>query len=471
MVDADAQTLAGKLAAYFSGEAFRTPPDAILARMKVYVLDTLAVALAGSTARSSKIVCDTLAETSHGAVSVFGTGRSMPPGDAALVNGAAAHALELDDDERISVLHPGAVVVPAAFAVAEAFKAPGRDFLRGVLAGYEVAVRVGDVFKGQLFNHGFHPTAVCGVFGAAAAGATVLGLDRRKFTHALAIAGTQGSGLTEWRADGSWIKRLHPGRAAQSGVLAAMLAAKDFTGPATIFEGQSGYFTAFSHGKPIDSDAITRRLGEHFRATGTAVKPYPCCRFAHGAIDLAREASKPAKGRAIRKVVVRLYRTDVLIYHTRPHNAVDAQFNIPYLIAVALLRGAIGLRDFTDDAIRRSEILALAEKVQVIEDDEFSTAYPETYYTTLDVELSDGTHLESRSVCPSGDPEAPHYQKDPAAFPREAVEKTIALLQECGFGERSAPLIREVEAVDRAATVMAIAEILKAAPISAPRSP
>src|SRR5437660_10643282 len=126
-----------------------------------------------------------------------------------------------------------------------------------------------------MFDHAMHPTGVCGIFGAAAAASVAMGLDRDAFVRALGIAGTQASGLTEWRADGSWIKRLHPGRAAQSGVLASRLAREGFTGPATIFEGDGGFFRAFSYGEPIDTDAMTRGLGEKFRALGTAIKPYP----------------------------------------------------------------------------------------------------------------------------------------------------------------------------------------------------
>src|SRR5262249_42408400 len=157
--------------------------------------------------------------------------------------------------------------------------------------------------------------------------------DRDGFVRALGIAGTQAFGLTEWRADGSWIKRLHPGRAAHSGVLAARLARQDFTGPASILEGRGGFLPGFSFREPVHVEALTADLGEDFHALATAIKPYPCCRFEHGAIDLAIELSRAGvKAADIQSIAIRIYRTDVLSYHHVPKNVVDAQFNVPYAV-------------------------------------------------------------------------------------------------------------------------------------------
>jgi 2-methylcitrate dehydratase PrpD len=272
---------------------------ALASAMRIYALDTLAVTLAGTVAPSSAPVTRAiLAAAGKAEATVMGVGKVTSAWDAALANGAFAHALELDDDHRVAVLHPGAVVVPAALASAEAEGCSGQTFLRALYVGYEVTCRLGEVFRGSQFHHGVHPTALCGVFGAAAAAAVTMDLDRGAFVRTLGIAGTQASGLTEWRADGSWIKRLHPGRAAQSGVLAARLAREGFTGPATIFEGEGGFFNAFSFGEKIDPQCMTRGLGHDHHALGTAIKPFPCCRFEHGAIDLALAANKSGRHRS-----------------------------------------------------------------------------------------------------------------------------------------------------------------------------
>lgn len=455
------ESLAERLASFFCGPQFQESPADTLERMKLYVLDTLAAALGGTTAESSRTMARALLGSGGGPATVFGTGVMASAADAALLNGAAAHALELDDDHRVSVIHPGAVVVPAAFAMAEFANASGRDFLRGVLAGYEVAIRIGEAFEGgRLYRNGFHPTAVCGVFGAAAAGACILGLDKIGFTRAMGIAGTQAAGSVEWKTDGSWIKRLHPGRSAQSGIIAALLARQGFTAPATIFEGEFGIFRAMAHGQAIDSEALTRRLGIEFRALGTAIKPYPCCRFSHGTLDLAIEAYRRRGAAPIRSVEVRVFQTDVLTYHPVPRNAVEAQFNVPYLVATALTQGAVRLSDFTDAAIQRPDVLALAGRVTVVEDAQFSAAYPEVYHAVLDVHYEDGTHKRLQNDCPSGDPEAALYREDPAAFGRETVAKAHSVLGECGFGARSADLVRLTGSLDHAANVRSLSEIM-----------
>jgi 2-methylcitrate dehydratase PrpD len=361
------------------------------------------------------------------------------------------------------VLHPGAVIVPAALAAAEAANASGIAFLRALLHGYEITCRLGEVFRGSQFYHHVHPTALCGVFGAASAASIAMGLDRDAMVRALGIAGTQAAGLTEWRADGSWIKRLHPGRSASSGVLAARLAREGFTGPATILEGNDGFIRAFSFGEKIDPDAMTRGLGAEWRALGTAIKPYPCCRFEHGALDLAIEAHRAGIApTAIRGVRIRLYRTDVLSYHRAPKNAVDAQFNVPWGVAVALVRGRVGLADFTEQAIRDESVLSVAQRIEVVEDPEYTARYPQDYWIEMVVETADGASRRFFSECPSGDPEAQQYRADPGRLHAEVEEKCARLLHECGFGERAKALAAACRGLDEAPDVHALATLLGA---------
>ena len=437
---------------------------AAIRRMDTYALDTLAVALAGTTAPSSlPMTRAILRAAGKPEATVMGVGPVTSAWDAALANGAFAHALELDDDHRIAVLHPGAVVVPAALAACEAAAASGETFLRALLVGYEVSCRLGSVFRGSQFYHGVHPTALCGVFGAAAAAAIAFRLDRDAFVRALGISGTQASGLTEWRADGSWIKRLHPGRAAQSGVLAARLAQEGFTGPSTIFEGDGGFFAVFSFGEPFDPACMTRDLGTRHVALGTAIKPYPCCRFEHGAIDLALQAGREGVvADDIEHVCVRIYRTGVLSYHPEPKNAVDAQFNVPYAVAVALLRGAVRLRDFTEEAIRDQDVLRLCGRIDVREDPEFTAKYPDEYWVELRIRLRNGDERRFVSTCPSGDPEAAQYRSDGGLLRREVERKAASLLSECGFADRVRPLVSAVSVLPHAPDLRAVASAVGA---------
>lgn len=456
-----AEHLADFAASVASGRA-----DEQARRMQLYALDTLAVMLAGTVSPSSgSMLATILSACGKAEATVMAEGRVTSAWDAALANGAFAHALELDDDHRIAVLHPGAVVVPAALASAEAANASGLTFLRALLVGYEVACRLGEVYRGSLFDHALHPTALCGIFGAAAAASVAMGLDRDAFVRALGIAGTQAAGLTEWRADGSWIKRLHPGRSAHGGVLAARLAQNGFTGPATIFEGDGGFFRAFSHAGPMDPSSMTRRLGDDYRALGTAIKPYPCCRFEHGAIDLALEAAEGGlQPDQIEAVHVRIYRTNVLTYHKAPKNAVDAQFNVPYAVALALVRKGVRLADFTDDGIKDPDVLAMAERIDVTEDAGFTAKYPQEYFVELKIRLRDERERTLLSDCPSGDPEASRYRNNPDLLPAEVRRKVGALLAECGFAERTLALEACVAGLARAPNLLELSHILGSRP-------
>jgi 2-methylcitrate dehydratase PrpD len=464
-------TIAERLADYSVSNSLKRDKD-LAGAMRVYAFDTLAVLLAGTVAPSSAPVTRAiLAAAGKPEATVAGVGKVTSAWDAALANGAFAHALELDDDHRVAVLHPGAVVVPAAFGSAEAEGCSGLTFLRALYLGYEVMCRLGEVFRGSQFHHGVHPTALCGVFGAAAAAAVTMDLDRDRFVQALGIAGTQAFGLTEWRADGSWIKRLHPGRAAQSGVLAARLAREGFTGPATIFEGAGGFFNAFSFGETIDPDIMTSALGKEHHALGTAVKPYPCCRFEHGAVDLALAVHDGGiAARDIEAANIRIYSTGVLTYHHRPKSAVDAQFNVPYAVAVSLLRGQIGLSDFTDEAIRDRDVLALSDRVHVKEDPEFSARYPDEYRVELELLLKNGDRQVSFSDCPSGDPAATRYRGEPRLLEQEVGRKVNALLAETGYGDRTASLKSGVDALVDAPQVEELSKVLaKVTPAEATR--
>jgi 2-methylcitrate dehydratase PrpD len=455
-------TLAERLAEFVTGPAGRDLPRDVQARGGMYLLHLAAVALAGSRADSSQPVLRVVrAAGGRPEATVFGVGRIASAMDAALANGTAAHALELDDDHRTGTVHPGAVVVPAALAACEAAGAAGRTLLRAIVLGYEVMCRVGEAFMGRQFYRGFHPTGTCGVFGAAVAAGVAFGLDREQMVRALGIAGTQASGLAEWRADGSWIKRLHPGRAAHGGVLAARLAQAGFSGPATILEGPSGFLQAFAFEGAVDADAITRGLGKEFRAMGTAFKPYPCCRFSHGALDLALALRRDGiTAGDVDSIRLRIYKTDILNYLRRPPTTVDAQFCLPYLVAAALVRGRLGLRELTEAAIRDPEILALADRISVEEDPAFTGQYPDRYPTELTVVLRGGRELVRFNDCPSGDPEAPEYAADPGRLHEEVRGHVRALLEETGFGDRAEPLIATAAALPELPSVRPLAELL-----------
>lgn len=447
-----------KIFGHYASHIVQEVSDDVLVKIKPYVLDTLAVMVAGSTAQSSRVMLEAVARFAPSPLAtVAGVGQFTDASHAALLNGAFAHALELDDDHRVAVLHPGAVIVPAALAACELSNSSGRVFLAAVLAGYELTCRLGLAYRGSHFDHGLHPTAIFGVFGAALASAVGMRLGPIATTHALGIAGTQASGLTEWRSDGSWIKRLHPGRAAQSGFLSASLADAGFTGPETIFEGPRGFFRAMGHGRAIDIASIHEDLQNKFHGLDTAIKPYPCCRFMHGAVDLALQAFEQGiVAHAVTRIDIRIYETNVLGYHQRPTNSVDAQFNVPYGVACALMQGTLGLSDYEASRIDRPAILDLCDRIHVCAHPPYTEAYPDVYNVELLITLSNHDTLHLHSTCPYGDPEAKPYQSDPTKLAREVERKAQQLLDECGFEGVGQRLIEQVRRLDKQPSIGAL---------------
>ena len=429
-------TVTEQLAGFVVNCDIKKMPKEVVERARMFVLDYLGVALTGSFIKSSRIIGDVV-ETMGGKekCTVIGRAYRTSPMMAALVNGTTGHAIEMDDDHRTSVLHPAVAVIPAAIATAEWSGASGAKLLEGVVAGYEVMTRIGDAFIGTQYYEGFHPTGSCGVFGAAAAAARILDLPQETVVRALGIAGTQAAGLEEWKTDGSWIKRLHPGKSAEAGVLSAYLAKGGYTGPATIIEGVYGFLKAFSFQRKWDVDIMMRGLGNEYRGYGTSFKPFSGCRFYHQVIDatLALVGENGIKADDVAEVVVRVYRTAYLTLFEpaarryRPDTIVDAQFSIPYAVAVSILHGAPMPIHFTDEAIKDPKILALCSKVKGVADPEYEKAYPARFPTEVTIKTTNGRSFTTFRDLPSGDPENPIYKKT-GRFEQEIVDKFEALL-------------------------------------------
>ena len=431
------ETITQSLAHFVARCDLDNVPQEVVHRAKLYALDTLVVALAGANMRSSEIIADVVDKLGgNPSCSVIGWPIRTSPALAALANGTISHAVELDDDHRTSVLHPGTVVVPAALAMAEYLGTSGKVFLEGVIAGYEVMTRIGDAFLGQQYYEGFHSTGTCGVFGAAAAAGRILGLNEKKLVTAFGIAGTQAAGLGEWATDGSWIKRLHPGKSAEAGILAVLLADGGFTGPSTIIEGQQGFLKAFSYDRKWDAGTILEGLGKTYRGHGTSFKPYACCRFSHQVVDAALAAitKHDIRPENVSEVVVRIHTTayEKLFQpearRYRPQTIVDAQFSIPYIIATSIFHGSPMPQHFTDETIHDSDTLAMASRIKGTPDDEYEKQYPLRYPTTVTFRMNDGKEYSEYADLPSGDPENPRYQQNPDLYEREVISKIRALL-------------------------------------------
>jgi 2-methylcitrate dehydratase PrpD len=385
-------------------------------RTKYMLLDYLGVAIAGSLAESSKPIQKMIAHTAtQGSCTVIGTATQTSPEYAALANGAAAHSVELDDTHQAGSIHPGVVIFSTAVALSEIH--PEIDFgqfVSAVVAGYEVATRLGVAVQPKYhYELGFHPTATCGVFGAAVTAAKLLHLNEEQMLSAVGIAGSMAAGSLEFLADGTWTKRLHPGLAAQNGILAANLAAEGFRGPTTILEGRDGFLSGYS--RQPKPEAILQDLGKTFEIMRTSIKPHACCRYIQapidGLIDLA--ITNDIQPEQVERVEVAVLEAGwSLVCEPRkrkyePTNAVDAQFSVPFGAAVALTFRKAGLDQFSDENIKSPQIKILMDKVVLQKDTRIEKKFPVEWPSFVKVYLTNGQFFDKYVRFPKGDPENP----------------------------------------------------------------
>ncbi|PYN71569.1 MAG: hypothetical protein DMD96_35750 [Candidatus Rokuibacteriota bacterium] len=271
-------TLAERLAEFAVGLEFEDLPPDVVASVRLRALDILGIALAASTSELAPSVLGALEGWGRGGpCSVAGSNLTAPPPLAALANGALAHGLDFDDTHAVSITHASAVVLPTVLALGEAGGYNGRALVTAAVAGYEAITRLGMAAPGAFHARGWHATAVCGTFAAALAAGRLERLDAGRLTAALGIAGSFASGVIEHLEDGSWVKRVHPGWAAHSGIVAAGLARGGFTGPATILEGRFGFYRTFLGSEPARAPFDT--LGKEWETLRVGFKPYPCCHY------------------------------------------------------------------------------------------------------------------------------------------------------------------------------------------------
>ncbi len=419
------RSLTEQLAAFVTTTHAEDVPPRVRTQAAWFVLDWLGCAIAGLDTPPGRIFGRHTAEQPPAGSSCLGLAEGRSPQAAALHNGGVSHIVEMDDVDRASVIHPAAVVVPAALATAERVGASGRDFLAAVTLGYEVAIRVGEAVGKTHYFH-WHNTATCGVFGATAAAGWLLGLDESRMTWALGNAGTQAGGLWEFIADGAMSKHLHTGRAAANGVLAAELAALGFTGARTILEGRQGFFAATApDGEPR---AVVAGLGNGWKLPGVSIKPYPSCRHTHSAVDAALQLRREHGLRAddVERVEIGAYHSVLdLTDNPTPGHLYAAKFSVQYCTARALLDGALRLSDFTDARIAEPAARQLMARMAVSLDPELDARYPREFPASVRLFLRDGRTVETTVLNPKGDPENPLSEEELAAKFRDMLPVTV----------------------------------------------
>ena len=390
------------IAEFVSGLEYDAIPDEVKSRIKLLMLDALGCALYGADLAWSRILQRALAGIdATRTCSVWGTSGQLSAPHAALVNGTQVQGFELDDVHLTGVLHTGAVVLPALLPIAEMRRGvSGKQLLTAAVAGYEIGPRVGICMGSEHIAQGWHSGATVGVFAAAAAAARALRLDADKTVHALGIAGTQAAGLMAAQY-GAMVKRMHAGRAAQSGLYGALFADAGFTGIVNVFESEYGGFcTTFSRSTDrFNIDELTAGLGSVWQTMGVRLKFYSCVGSTHSTLDVLRDLMRERAFGAhdVAKIVV--HGSQATVDHVGwkyvPQGLTSAQLNLSYCAATLLIDGECFVDQFTEDKLADPARMALAEKISVVHDPAI-TARGRKFrqMVRVEVHLHDGTRLE-----------------------------------------------------------------------------
>ena len=401
-----------ELAEFASRISCDTLPSEVRERVKALTFD-----LVGNMVRARNDAESTpamIAAAAHlglagGTCTVIGDAAGYAPPGAAMLNGTFAHSLDFDDTHASASLHPGAPIVPAAFAAAEMAGADGKAALAAIVAGYETQIRLSLALDPAAhYDRGFHPTATCGAFGAAAAASRLFQLDPEGCANAFGIVLSMSAGSMQFLVNGAWTKRSHVGHAAMCGVIAATLAREGYKGAAEPLEGKWGFLHGYA--PAADARKAVDGLGRRWETLNVAVKPYPSCRYGHAAIDGILELARKhgIKDDEVEAVTVGLPEPgwkligDPESAKQSPKSVVDGQFSMAFVASVALRNGSFAWDDYarhlTDPATQ-----ALCKKVKARVDPKAQADFPAQMSGAVRIETARGA-FETYVKIPKGEP-------------------------------------------------------------------
>lgn len=398
----------GRLAHFTANLKYDHIPAAVLEKMKLCLLDSVGCALAGSNREDISIMLEALSPYyGDGGVAVFGRGQTAPLPLALLLNSTMCHVLEMDDLHKASKVHPGCIVATGILSYSCVKSFTGADALAAMTAGYEAMIRLGEGM-GTVSHRkrGWHATATCGAIGMAAAMGNLMRLPETQLANALGLAGSQAAGLMAFLADGSSGKRFQVGKAALNGWMAAQLASGGLTGPASVLEASDGGLL-HAMSDCYDLSKIDRDLGKRFLAEEVGIKLHACCGHTHQAIDAVyalreRHSFSPDD---IESVEVRVYDVSGVSWGAEgmPKNAVEGQFNFPYVVALALLEPQVSLAQFAPEYLSDQRIHHLSQKIRVLPDPAYTARYPAEWCASVTIRLRGGEALWEEAVGAKGD--------------------------------------------------------------------
>ncbi len=412
-------TFAEQLAAAVTCTTWDDVPEDVRTIAKQHVLDAMGTALAATGMDFGQAVHRAGTRLGAGEEShVLGFGTPLPAPSSALVNGTLMHGLDFDDTHIGAIYHATAPALAAALAVGEAEHADGATVMLAYVIGLEVGCRLAGAGAGKFHAHGFHPTGVAGTFAAACVAAKIRGDSAETLTNALGLCGSQAAGILQLHE--SWLKRMHPGWAAHSGIIAATMAEAGFRGPATVFEGARGLYATHIGEIPTAADLGLDDLGERWMTTDIALKPYPCCHLIHAFADAAfglldelgvdRLTAEDVQRIECPTTPALVGLTQPAEEKTAPSTIYDALFSVQYVTARALVTRRVDLAAFYDEPLDNPEVLAMAAKITCPPDPD--SDYPTHFPGEVILHLAGGRTVRRRVPASHGTPEDPMPEQE-----------------------------------------------------------
>jgi len=428
-----------------------------LAQLRTLLIDNAGVTLRGMALPwGQALTAYARPYRGQGQCRIFGTPLAVPPNVAGLVNATAAHGMELDDTHDESITHPGAVVIATALAVGTSEHRSGAEVLAAIAAGYEVMARVGMATgAGHVLEHGWHPTALFGGFGAAATASRLMDLDADGLMDAWGLMLSMAGGSMQFSQDPArtTVKRLHGGYGAHNGIMAAQLAGHGIAGPRQAFDGLYGLCRIF--GARPDLDRLAPGRDEALQIHRISLKPYPCCRLFHSTIDALRDVTGGFALPPERIARLTIGGPDALLTQhmiTRPTSMMAAQYSLPFTLGAALVHGPASYDAFAEDRLGDPAVLALADRVQAQADARMQAAFPAHFGSWVELETEDGDRRRAEILDSYGTTTNP--------MPRSAVAEKCAGLAGGGLpGFDMTAFLDVVDGLDRAPGIAGLVDL------------
>ena len=436
-------------------------PDSVKVAAKNHMLDTLGCCLVGSALPECIQLVKQIQEWGgRGESTIMAFGDKVPAPMAALANGSFPRAPDYEDTHDRGIVHCGGPVIAAAFAIAEKMGGVnGKDLITAAVLGVDIMCRLSLACKRLVTKAGFSRSAFFGGFGAAAVAGKLLNLDHDKLVNAFGIAYQQASGSIQCVSDAAQSKSLHTGFAAQQGVVAAELAARGITGARHSLEGEFGLFNVYENGD-YDRDALVSELGKRFEVVNLSFKPYTSCRLTHGAIDATLELVQrhDIKPNEIKGITVstgedgRLV-SEPLEQKKRPASMVDAQFSIPYLVAVAAVKRKVGIKDVAPESLGNPDVLRVAQLVKPQVDAGFTSLAISP--TSVTIEIKDNSIYSERVDFPYGSPQRRMKKADMENKFRDCANSAAKTITDRAT-EELIQILRSLEEIQDVSSIVAL---------------